>query len=625
MSIYKNNKKITSIYKGGSEIYKVYKGNTLIYKKESETPSGVMPSYISSFIPFYGIDTSTSTIKDYKRDIIYPFLNDATTINFIKNQNNYEINNSNNVNYDGSITVNDKTIFEGIDNVKSIVLAFTPEFYPYTSQNNEAGKIDLFRLEFQINNGADVSSKEIYITYNNTYSSNQFDISGTAIAANNSNNKFKFIIININQEDNFDILFYNENYELVFDGENGLYGDYHQITYDNVSAYLQNGLLLNLNKNNENVNKLNFYFQCYSTEPVDLNKLKEIDNYFNNSVPIPETVLAAKFSIPNPIAKINNTSINLTPDSNGDVYIELPSITDASNFLNSQGLISIKNVPKINNASMSNAFANNTEIKEIDLSIYFNNNIKDYSACFMFDSNLETVNLSNCNSAFNCNLQNMFIYCSNLKNIIYNENTFIRPNNLNEAFRNCTSLVNLDLKWLDLQNLRQCSGVFYGCSNLNSIINFNFSNFYLEDLSNIFNGCVNLETLEMNFNTNGRKSVLYASDMIKNCNKLKVFNLENVLLSDNATMNLTLPPLIETFRIKNIGGAYQSSLIASNTPNLSIDSLQFLIQNAYNRKSNTSISSTYKIYLHQNVYNLLTDDLKSLADEKGFEFVEPNS
>ena len=73
--------------------------------------------------------------------------------------------------------------------------------------------------------------------------------------------------------------------------------------------------------------------------------------------------------------------------------------------------------------------------------------------------------------------------------------------NINRIFRDCITLLSIDLSNFNTNNVNNMSNMFYNCSSLTSLSNFNNNN--VNNKSNMFFNCSSLTSLNLsNFNTN---------------------------------------------------------------------------------------------------------------------------
>ena len=96
---------------------------------------------------------------------------------------------------------------------------------------------------------------------------------------------------------------------------------------------------------------------------------------------------------------------------------------------------------------------------------------------------------------------------------------------MDEMFRNCHSLTNLDLSNFDTQNVLGMSYMFSGCSSLTHLDLSNFDTRNVQWMDRMFEGCYSLTHLDLsNFDT---RNVQRMSYMFDNCSSLTTLDLSN--------------------------------------------------------------------------------------------------
>ncbi|EOB4310771.1 BspA family leucine-rich repeat surface protein [Listeria monocytogenes] len=156
--------------------------------------------------------------------------------------------------------------------------------------------------------------------------------------------------------------------------------------------------------------------------------------------------------------------------------------------------------------------------------------------------------------------ENMFLRCSNLRELDVSGLDTSAVTNMNNMFQNCNSLEELDvsnfdtrsvtsmaymfyrsagLKELDVSNFNTSSvtamqGMFYGCSSLEELDVSHFDTRSVTTMTFMFLNCANLEELDVsNFNTRSVTSMTY---MFGGCTSLKELDLSNFNTSSVTAM-----------------------------------------------------------------------------------------
>ena len=103
----------------------------------------------------------------------------------------------------------------------------------------------------------------------------------------------------------------------------------------------------------------------------------------------------------------------------------------------------------------------------------------------------------------------------------------------NFMFRECSSLININLSNFNTNNVTNMSGMFYGCSSLTNINLSNFNTNNVTDMSGMFSGCSSLININLsNFNTNNVTIMLGMFDGCKKLKKDKVITKDKKILEE---------------------------------------------------------------------------------------------
>jgi surface protein len=134
----------------------------------------------------------------------------------------------------------------------------------------------------------------------------------------------------------------------------------------------------------------------------------------------------------------------------------------------------------------------------------------------------------------------MFLRCTNLTEIIFNNNT--KTDSLVNAsyiFEDCFSLKNINMKIFNANNILRFSYTFHNCYSLEEIDFSNFETKNLVQLNNTFNNCSSLKKIEIKFNTSKLESI---SKIFYNCTSLTSVDISTIrtdkmLIADSAFRN----------------------------------------------------------------------------------------
>ena len=122
-------------------------------------------------------------------------------------------------------------------------------------------------------------------------------------------------------------------------------------------------------------------------------------------------------------------------------------------------------------------------------------------------------------------IDNNFISLNNDKNEIKIQFDLAKVYNLNQMFKDCSNLSEIDLSNFDSSNINNMIGTFQNCLSLTSINLENFNTSKVEGMKEMFDGCNNLESLNLSsFDVFKVKTMGY---MFKGCKSLISLNLSN--------------------------------------------------------------------------------------------------
>ena len=156
--------------------------------------------------------------------------------------------------------------------------------------------------------------------------------------------------------------------------------------------------------------------------------------------------------------------------------------------------------------SMDYMFNNCTNLNYIDLDFQKSDNkskINIISSKFMFNNCTSLININLSKINFHKNLNNMFSNCISLKTIIFDEFKYIGDElNMSYIFYNCSSLVSLTFPSQNMNIPKDMSYSFAYCSSLINL-ELEFNNYYYStdknNMSNAFRNCSNLTSINLKY------------------------------------------------------------------------------------------------------------------------------
>ena len=156
---------------------------------------------------------------------------------------------------------------------------------------------------------------------------------------------------------------------------------------------------------------------------------------------------------------------------------------------------------------------------------------------FMFRDckSLINLNLSNFDTQKINNMNGMFWGCESLKNINLSNFDTKNVTDMENMFLDCQSLINLNLSNFDTENVTEMNGMFHNCK---SLINLDLSNFNTKNITEMrvmFWGCESLINLNIsNFDT---QNVTDMFGMFSSCKSLINLNLSSFNTKKVTNMN----------------------------------------------------------------------------------------
>lgn len=175
-----------------------------------------------------------------------------------------------------------------------------------------------------------------------------------------------------------------------------------------------------------------------------------------------------------------------------------------------------------------------TMLTSLDLSSFNTLNVTSISGMFKNCSNLETLNISSFNTSKITGMSQTFMGCGSLRTIDLSNFDTSLVTTMNSLFYECTELreVKLGSKFVTT-NVQNMNSMFYSCKNLESsainVLLNRFNTSKVTTMSNMFNGCLKLISIDLN--TFDMSNVIDTTDMLANCEQLRVIKTPVALSS----------------------------------------------------------------------------------------------
>lgn len=141
-------------------------------------------------------------------------------------------------------------------------------------------------------------------------------------------------------------------------------------------------------------------------------------------------------------------------------------------------------------------------------------------------TSLVNLDLSNLNTSQVTLMDYLVSNCRNLTQLNINNFDTSLVTTMGGMFTNCSSLENITdiIKNFNTSECKSMESMFNGCTAITSLNLLNFDTSKVQSFLSMFNGCINLQSLQINFDTN--MGTRFAS-MFNNCNNLESLNTIN--------------------------------------------------------------------------------------------------
>ena len=205
--------------------------------------------------------------------------------------------------------------------------------------------------------------------------------------------------------------------------------------------------------------------------------------------------------------QIKGLKVQANPDSS---YM----FADQKNLKN----IELTTLDTQNVTNMSCMFMRCSGLTTLNLSPLDTRNVTKMNGMFSGCGRLTTLNLSSLNTQNVTNMSNMFYHCYSLTALNLDSFNTQKVTNMSKMFCLCSGLTSLNLNSFDASKVKNMKGMFQGCYSL-TVLNLDPLNTQnVTDMSRMFDGCSGLTALDL-FSLNTR-NVTNMSYMFFDCSKL---------------------------------------------------------------------------------------------------------
>ena len=170
------------------------------------------------------------------------------------------------------------------------------------------------------------------------------------------------------------------------------------------------------------------------------------------------------------------------------------------------------------------------EIKKVVFKAGFRDEIHTTCSNWFYGcTNLTNIEgIENLNTSYVKNMSGMFDQCSNLETLDLSHFNTEKVENMSNMFNGCTKLHDLNISSFNTENVTSMNQMFGGCSSLDSLdlSHFNTRNVRKDGMNYMFNGCSNLSSLDVsNFTTD--KPSMQLDGLFKGCSSLQTLDLSS--------------------------------------------------------------------------------------------------
>ena len=198
--------------------------------------------------------------------------------------------------------------------------------------------------------------------------------------------------------------------------------------------------------------------------------------------------------------------------------------------------------------SLSKLFKGCKNIKKINFTKFYENDIINMSHMFSECISLTEVNFSDFNSYRVVDMSNMFSGCSSLTELNLSNFKTENVKDMSYMFSECSSLKELNLSSFNMENVTNMSNMFNKCSSLKELNLSNFNTINVTNMYYMFNDCSSLEELDIsNFNNPKIKYDKPLQCIFKGCSSLKLskelkkkFPAQNTIMDMNNKTRLLI-------------------------------------------------------------------------------------
>ena len=391
--------------------------------------------------------------------------------------------------------------------------------------------------------------------------------------------------------------------------ENGIYNGLFKQVDVNVQGGGKEPVLETLNVKDNGTYRPNT-----GVDGFDIVEVNVPEKTFKTTIVTKQYTENGNYSIATPDGYDGISDVNLTvnvPEKNTFNFNQLDNVT----FHTNGTTLDLTGLDTGTFTSMKNMFYRCEKITTLDVSHFDTSNVTNMSGMFAVCDMLTALDISNFNTSQVTDMSKMFAN-TGLKALDLTTFDTSNVNNMESMFYNSNRLESLNVSNLNTAKVTDMSKMFHGIKTTSLDLS-SFDTSKVSDMSEMFGWCSNIVSLDLShFNVSNVTSM---RNMFDYCGKLISLNISNWIMSNVTDVYemFNAISLIETIvcdglQLPDIDLSY---IALNSCPKLTVDSIVGLL----NALPNTTHNRSFQI--GQTNIAKLSDDQKAIATNKGWQLV----
>ena len=275
-----------------------------------------------------------------------------------------------------------------------------------------------------------------------------------------------------------------------------------------------------------------------------------------------------------PTLYVSKISITLKVKGSGLQYILNPKFNESGGIFPDEVLLN-------GNPQIKGIYSVNPLAEESNISLFWNNKLDSLNDMFRDCINITEIDLSKFDTSIVTRMSAMFYNCKSLKKVDFSNFNSSLMTGMGSSFYNCSSLEYLNLSNFDTSNNNHFNDMFYNCYSLKYLNISNFNTSKASSMNRMFYNCSSLKFIDLNNST--KIPISNASNILFGCHNLKYLNIKNYVENQDIQYN----------------DLFQDILSNSNFTICYNEAINSKLKTYYiiNATSNLNISFTNSIYL----------------------------